>query len=120
MSSHQLAEVQQLATHAVVMNHGRLVTSGPLADLLGDTDTYRLQAEDTAGAADVLRRIPGVESVTVRGAEVIVTAPNVPSRDLVRELVTAGIGVTAVHQANRSLEEAFLTMTEGDSRHAAR
>jgi ABC-type multidrug transport system ATPase subunit len=30
ISSHQLAEVQQLATHVVVMNHGRLVTAGPL------------------------------------------------------------------------------------------
>jgi ABC-2 type transport system ATP-binding protein len=36
ISSHQLAEVQQLASHAVVMNHGRLVTAGPLEDLLGD------------------------------------------------------------------------------------
>jgi ABC-type multidrug transport system ATPase subunit len=120
VSSHQLAEVQQLATHAVVMNHGRLVTSGPLADLLGNSDTYRLQVEDTAGAADVLRRMPGVETVTVEGAEVIVAAPDVPSRDLVRELVTAGIGVTSVREASRSLEEAFLTMTKGDSEHAAR
>jgi ABC-type multidrug transport system ATPase subunit len=36
VSSHQLAEVQQLATHTVVMNQGRLVASGPLTDLLGD------------------------------------------------------------------------------------
>ncbi|WP_189330007.1 ABC transporter ATP-binding protein [Actinoplanes ianthinogenes] len=35
VSSHQLAEVQQLASHLVVMNHGRLVTSGRLDDLLG-------------------------------------------------------------------------------------
>jgi ABC-type multidrug transport system ATPase subunit len=34
VSSHQLAEVQQLATHIVVMNHGRLITAGSLADLL--------------------------------------------------------------------------------------
>jgi ABC-type multidrug transport system ATPase subunit len=35
ISSHQLAEVQLLASHLVVMNHGRLVTSGSLPDLLG-------------------------------------------------------------------------------------
>jgi ABC-type multidrug transport system ATPase subunit len=35
ISSHQLAEVQQLATHAVVMNHGRLVSSGTLDELVG-------------------------------------------------------------------------------------
>jgi ABC-type multidrug transport system ATPase subunit len=35
VSSHLLAEVQQLATHIVVLNHGRLVTAGPLAAVLG-------------------------------------------------------------------------------------
>ena len=39
VSSHQLAEVQQLATHIVVLNHGRLVTAGALAQLLGDDST---------------------------------------------------------------------------------
>ncbi|HEV7710114.1 MAG TPA: ATP-binding cassette domain-containing protein [Asanoa sp.] len=34
ISSHQLAEVQQLATHIVVLNRGRLVNAGPLADVL--------------------------------------------------------------------------------------
>jgi ABC-type multidrug transport system ATPase subunit len=37
ISSHQLAEVQLLASHIVVMNHGRLVTAGPLDVLLGRT-----------------------------------------------------------------------------------
>jgi ABC-type multidrug transport system ATPase subunit len=35
VSSHQLAEVQQLATHVVVLHHGRLVAAGPMADLVG-------------------------------------------------------------------------------------
>jgi ABC-type multidrug transport system ATPase subunit len=37
ISSHQLAEVQLLASHIVVMNQGRLVTAGPLDRLLGGT-----------------------------------------------------------------------------------
>jgi ABC-type multidrug transport system ATPase subunit len=36
VSSHQLAEVQQLATHIVVMNHGRLITAGRMDELLSD------------------------------------------------------------------------------------
>lgn len=119
VSSHQLAEVQQLATHVVVMNHGRLVTAGPLADLLDDAGAYRIQTDDGRRAATVLRRLGGVAAVTADGTEVTVTAPRLPARDLVHELVTAGIGVTAVHQASRSLEEVFLTMTKGDE-HAAR
>ncbi|WP_168221129.1 ABC transporter ATP-binding protein [Actinomadura sp. WMMA1423] len=120
VSSHQLAEVQQLATHVVVMNRGRLVAAGPLADLLDDTGTHLIEVDDGERAAAVLGRIPGVATVAARGGEVTVTAPRAASRDLVRALVTAGIGVTAVHQANRSLEDVFLTMTQGDDEHAAR
>jgi ABC-type multidrug transport system ATPase subunit len=120
VSSHQLAEVQQLATHIVVVNHGRLVTAGPLAALLGDADTYRVQVEDPERAAAVLRGMPGVATVTVQGGDVVATAPEAQPRDLVHALVTAGIGVTSVYQVSRSLEEAFLAMTEGDGEHAAR
>ncbi|HEX6471486.1 MAG TPA: ATP-binding cassette domain-containing protein, partial [Streptosporangiaceae bacterium] len=111
VSSHQLAEVQRLATHVVVMNHGRLITAGPLADLLDDTSTYVIKVDDGERAAAVLRRMAGAAGITARGGEVTVAAPRVPSRDLVRALVTAGIGVTSVQQLSRSLEEAFLTMT---------
>jgi hypothetical protein len=44
----------------------------------------------------------------------------VSSRDLVQALVSADVGVMSVHQANLSLEEVFLNMTEGDDEHAAR
>jgi ABC-type multidrug transport system ATPase subunit len=120
VSSHQLAEVQQLATHVVVMNHGRLVTAGPLAALLGDDGTYHLQVEDTERSAALLRRLPGVVTARVLGASVVVSAPDVASSDLVHALVTAGIGVMSVHRARRSLEEAFLTITEGDGSDAPR
>jgi len=39
ISSHQLAEVQLLATHAVVMNHGRLAAAGPLDNLVGSHES---------------------------------------------------------------------------------
>ncbi|MBX6384191.1 MAG: alpha/beta fold hydrolase [Microbispora sp.] len=35
VSSHLLAEVEQTCTHVVVMNRGRLVSAGPVRDLLG-------------------------------------------------------------------------------------
>ena len=57
------------------MNHGRLVTAGPLADLLGGADTYRLQVDDPSGRRPCCAGIPGVAAVTVEGDEVVVTAP---------------------------------------------
>jgi ABC-type multidrug transport system ATPase subunit len=55
ISSHQLAEVQMLASHIVLMNHGRLVTAGPLDDLLGGhqslEDAYLAMTEGPDRAA---------------------------------------------------------------------
>ena len=120
VSSHQLAEVQQLATHAVVMNQGRLVASGPLDELLGGEDAYRVEVDDTGRAAAVLREARSVESVAVRDGHLVVTAPGTPPARLVEALVAAGVGVMSVNRADRSLEEAFLTMTEGEGERAAR
>ncbi|WP_173097756.1 ABC transporter ATP-binding protein [Actinomadura verrucosospora] len=120
VSSHQLAEVQQLATHIVVMNRGRLVASGPLEELLAGGDAYRVEVDDTARATEVLRAERRVAAVAVQDGRLVVTAPGTPPAALVEALVTAGVGVMAVTRADRSLEEAFLTMTEGEGEHAAR
>ncbi|MGI8879156.1 MAG: ABC transporter ATP-binding protein [Jatrophihabitans sp.] len=120
VSSHQLAEVQQLATHAVVLNHGRLIADGRLDDLLGDVDTYRFEVDDPIRAAVILRAQPAVTTVTVQHPGVTATASDADSRELVQALVAGGIGITTVQQVRRTLEEAFLTMTEGDDQHAAR
>ncbi len=80
----------------------------------------RFEVDDPARAAAVLRDHPGVTEVTTEDVSVIAMAPGIASRDLIQVLVTVGIGITTVQQASRSLEEAFLTMTEGDDEHAAR
>ncbi|GAA2125903.1 hypothetical protein GCM10009727_14610 [Actinomadura napierensis] len=120
VSSHQLAEVQQLATHIVVMNHGRLVASGPLDELLGGEDAHRVEVDDTARAAAVLRETRSVTAVTVQDGAVLVTAPGLAPDGLVQALVGAGVGVLSVNRASRTLEEVFLTVTDGEDEHAAR
>lgn len=50
ISSHQLAEVQQLATDAVVLNRGRLIAAGPLAGLLAGRSLEQAFLDITEGA----------------------------------------------------------------------
>jgi ABC-2 type transport system ATP-binding protein len=118
ISSHQLAEVELLASHLVVMNHGRLVTAGPLGSLLRGTGTYRVHTEDPSRALAVLRNAPGVTTATSQDGDVIVTAPAVPASGLVEALVKAGVTVTGATPAHQSLEDAYLAMTEGHDRAA--
>jgi ABC-type multidrug transport system ATPase subunit len=55
VSSHLLGEVQQLATHIVVMNHGRLAAAGPLDAVLAGAssleDAYLALLEEVHDAA---------------------------------------------------------------------
>lgn len=120
ISSHQLAEVEQLATHTIVLNQGNLVTSGPISELQGHPGAYRIEVDDPQRAATVLRSLTGVTAVDAHDTSLTVTAPEVASRELVQALVVAGVGVSGVQQVRQSLEEAFLAITEGDHDHVAR
>jgi ABC-2 type transport system ATP-binding protein len=53
VSSHQLAEVQQVATDVVVLNHGRLIAAGRLADLVGGAASLEEAFLSITGGADI-------------------------------------------------------------------
>ncbi|MDQ0616640.1 ABC transporter ATP-binding protein [Arthrobacter globiformis] len=57
VSSHLLAEVEQICTHAAIMSAGRLVAQGPLAELReSGTAQLRLVTPDAGTASSVLVR----------------------------------------------------------------
>src|SRR4051794_18826114 len=47
LSSHLLSEVEQVCTHALVIDHGTLVASGTVADLVGQSTTVEIEVDDT-------------------------------------------------------------------------
>jgi ABC-2 type transport system ATP-binding protein len=58
VSSHLLAEVEQICTHAAIMSAGRLVAQGPLAELRrGGEVRIRLLTPDAGRACEVLLRL---------------------------------------------------------------
>ena len=54
VSSHLLAEVEQTCTHAVVVNKGRIVASGLVDDIVGDSPSVQLEVSDVPAASPVL------------------------------------------------------------------
>ncbi|WP_160668250.1 ABC transporter ATP-binding protein [Pseudarthrobacter sp. ATCC 49987] len=72
VSSHLLAEVEQICTHAAIMSAGRLVAQGTLAELRQDGQTrIRVLTPDAGAAAEVLARLglsPAVDVPTDAGA----------------------------------------------------
>ncbi|MGB0100375.1 MAG: ATP-binding cassette domain-containing protein, partial [Nocardioides sp.] len=54
LSSHILAEVQQVCTSATIIGNGRMLASGPVDELVGTSTAYRVDADDPTAAARVL------------------------------------------------------------------
>jgi ABC-2 type transport system ATP-binding protein len=110
-SSHVLAEVEQICTHAVVMDKGRLVATGSVADLIGDAGSVYLEVDDEAAARRVLDGLPMVKRIEPEQPGLAVAIEGGKRSEIVAALVQAGIAVETV-QARRRLEEAFLGLVE--------
>jgi ABC-2 type transport system ATP-binding protein len=115
VSSHLLAEVEQTCTHAVVVNKGRIVASGLVDDIVGDSPSVQLAVSDVPAAAKVLEKL-GVRSVTPDGPSALIVDMNgTPRAELVASLVRAGVDVDRV-VPRRRLEDAFLALVGDNSR----
>ncbi|MGQ0838852.1 alpha/beta fold hydrolase [Actinokineospora sp.] len=114
VSSHLLAEVEQTCDHVVVMHRGKLVASGAVDDIVAGGGEATFRVDDPAAAADALRGVTGVNSVTVEGNLVHADLDGVPRSAALGVLVRAGV---AVEQAGprRRLEDAFLQLVGEES-----
>ncbi|MFI6087260.1 alpha/beta fold hydrolase [Streptomyces sp. NPDC051218] len=117
VSSHLLAEVEQSCTHLVVMDRGRLVQAGPVAEIIGSGDTLLVGLADAVSdpMVDKVAALPGVASAARADGGLLVrldgTEAGSASR-LLPELVRLELPVESMGP-HRRLEDAFLTLIDG-------
>ncbi|EXG79488.1 CocE/NonD family hydrolase [Cryptosporangium arvum] len=111
VSSHLLAEVEQVCSHVVVVSKGTGVAAGPVGEIVGEGRSVLVEVAsgDQDAAVAALRAMPGVEVVHPNGAGLVVELAGVERSDVVRELVGAGVGVERL-VARRRLEDVFLEL----------
>jgi ABC-2 type transport system ATP-binding protein len=111
VSSHLLAEVEQICTHLGVMREGRLVAQGTVSEVRGGgTLTVHVQTAQPQEAVAVLESL-GVESVAAHGGDVHGLPGALEPEQICAALVGAGVGVRGFSVSSPSLEDLFVSLT---------
>ncbi|MBD3945173.1 ABC transporter ATP-binding protein [Nocardioides ganghwensis] len=110
LSSHILAEVQQVCTSATIIGNGRMLTSGRVEDLLGRT-SYRLRVGDPAAARTALEAAGMTVRQDARSLDVVTDEPG---DRITRVLAEAGLYLSELTPVRADLETIFLELTDGD------
>lgn len=112
ISSHLLAEIEQICTHLAVMSQGKIVAQGSVEELsASQTMKLTLRTPDVERAIEVLRN-HGIEAIAdgfVVTAQL--EAAQVGPEKIVEQLVTAKIAVQSFTVQAPTLEDRFVLLT---------
>jgi ABC-2 type transport system ATP-binding protein len=112
LSSHILAEVEELCNRVAIVRKGSIIYEGRLDELLASAGGgYALRATDPERARAVLLA-RGIDGVQLVEGELRFQADTAAVEAVTVALGQAGIGISALTPQTATLEELFLGMTE--------
>ena len=122
LSSHQLPEVQELCDRVAIVDSGRVVYEGALADLRRQGGAgYRLRTTDDARALALARAQPGHRARRRAASTASASRPrSATSASCRSRSARAGIGILALTPELATLEDLFFRLTEGAGARPAR
>jgi ABC-2 type transport system ATP-binding protein len=110
VSSHLMSELQDTATHLIVIGRGRLVADSSVAEMIATASTGRVTLRTT-------ERTQATTLLANAGATVAVTGPDtltiagLPSERVVALLGQAAVSFSEVSAHQATLEEAYMELT---------
>jgi len=114
LSSHQLPEVQELCDRVAIVDSGRVVYEGALADLRRQGGAgYRLRTSDDARALEIVRRQPGIEHASIGEQGLGFQADEHAVAELSFALAHERVAILALTPELATLEDLFFRLTEG-------
>lgn len=114
LSSHLLAEVEEICNRVAIVDAGKIVYEGEIADLKGAAGTtYRLATTDDELALSVCRSQPGIGEVRINHGRISFAAEEGAVASLSGALVEAGALIHSLTPQTATLEDLFFSLTEG-------
>jgi ABC-2 type transport system ATP-binding protein len=115
LSSHLLAEVEEVCDRVAIIRSGRIVYEGALAALKRAGESgYRLRTTDDARAVAICAAQAGLRAVRREGVEVRFSAEEEAVAQLSVALVEAGVAITQLTPELATLEDLFFRFTEDE------
>jgi ABC-2 type transport system ATP-binding protein len=122
LSSHLLDEVQRTCDAVAIVDRGKVIRQGPIAELLAGTSVVlQVDCSEPDRARSLLAMTNLGASIDVEVGELAITLPAGTTRDVIAEvariLITEGVAVYRLQPVQASLEAWFLQVTSrlGDS-----
>ncbi len=116
LCSHMLHEVEQVCDRVAIVDKGRVIREASMTDLLERQGGVKVEATPIAEAEAVLKQR---WTITATDGALVVTANREDAPAIVAALVQAGVQVFHVSAERRSLEDAFLSITQDAGAHGA-
>lgn len=126
VSSHLLSEIQQMCDRVAIISHGQVIQVGAVDELIaqGGKVVWSVSPADKAeGLLDASPLVNAIEEIgqvdpmhthdSVRQIVTQMDKEHVPQ--ISRQLMEAGISLYAVEIKNPTLEDLFLSLTEGET-----
>jgi len=112
VSSHILAEIEQVADSVTIVRRGRLIATGPVTDVVGSgvTASLRVRLADLDAAASVLQ---SSRLAVTRASDHLMVDADEPA-DVTRLLAEHGLYVSELTPVRPDLESVFLDLTRED------
>jgi ABC-2 type transport system ATP-binding protein len=113
LSSHLLAEVEEVCNRVAIVRTGKIVYEGEIADLKRAAGmSYRVATTDDERALAVCRAQPGISDVRLEKGRIVFTADDRAVAELSQALVEAGALIKALTPQSATLEDLFFSLTE--------
>ena len=117
-SSHVLGQVEAVCDRVGILYEGELVTEDSIEGLRADTDTEETLILTVDNATDddldAVCDLEGVSGAAVDGTTVTVACGSEAKTEVISTLSAAGIEIQDIETESTSLEELFLSYTDGE------
>jgi ABC-2 type transport system ATP-binding protein len=114
LSSHLLGEVEQVCNRVGVIHKGELVIEGTVEELRGGGGVL-VKVEPIEEARKIALGLSGVRGAQIEEGMLVIDTDPEKAAEINASLVSAGMRVGELRPLERSLEDAFLELTRGET-----